>query len=140
LRFLSFHVDSFKYKVSQRGRSKIVDEITDQNKERTVENAIVLFISTEKRDEAATGVISRTVVEVDKIAKQLDVHAIVINPFAHLFGELSSLEFASTALKQVGAELLNLGYVVVQIPFGWFNELEMRAKGHPLSRIGRIIE
>jgi len=31
-------------------------------------------------------------------------------------------------------------YSVLRLPFGWFNELEMKAKGHPLSRISRIIE
>ncbi len=50
---------------------------------------------------------------------------------------LSSLDYA---LKNVAYSLEVKGYVVVRIPFGWFNELEMRAKGHPLSRIARMIE
>jgi threonyl-tRNA synthetase len=140
MRFLSFHVDYFWYKVSQRGRSGVVEEIDNTNKERRVENALVLFISTEKRDEANPGVETRVVAEIEKITTQLKVTTVVINPYAHLFGELSSLDYALKVLKDIASILEAKGYVVVRIPFGWFNELEMRAKGHPLSRIARMIE
>jgi threonyl-tRNA synthetase len=39
-----------------------------------------------------------------------------------------------------GSKLKLKGYFVLRLPFGWFNELEMKAKGHPLSRISRIVE
>ncbi len=132
--------EHFWYKVSQRGRSGVVEEIDDANKERRVENALVLFISTEKRDETSPGVETRVVAEIEKITTQLKVTTVVINPYAHLFGELSSLDFALKALKDIASILEAPGYVVIRIPFGWFNELEMRAKGHPLSRIARMIE
>jgi hypothetical protein len=31
------------------------------------------------------------------------------------------------------------GYSVSQSAFGWFNRLELKAKGHPLSRIARQV-
>ena len=31
-------------------------------------------------------------------------------------------------------------YKIIRPPYGWFNELELKAKGHPLSRISRRIE
>ena len=37
-------------------------------------------------------------------------------------------------------DLLKERYTVLGPPFGWFNELEIKAKGHPLSRISRRIE
>jgi len=140
MRFLSFHVDYFWYKVSQRGRSEFFEEITDENREGRVENAFVMFISTEKADETSPGIVEKMVAEIVKITSQLKVTTIVINPFAHLFGELSSLEFAMQSLKEIGDELEGKGYSVLRIPFGWFNEIEMHAKGHPLSRIARMIE
>ena len=36
-------------------------------------------------------------------------------------------------------QIASTGFTVIRPPFGWFNELEMKAKGHPLSRISRII-
>ncbi len=140
MRFLSFHVNYFRYKVTKKGRSKVIEEITEENKENQVENALVLFISMEKTDEASPGIIKRGINEIEKITKQLKILNIVIVPFAHLFGQLSSLEFAFESFKNIESMLKLKNYSVLRIPFGWFNELEMKAKGHPLSRISRIIE
>ncbi len=140
MRFLSFHVDYFWYRVTQRGRSEVIDPVTDENREKRVENALVLFISMEKVDEENTSIIDRGIAENIKILAQLKIKTVVLNPFAHLFGELSTLEYAQAALKTLAEKLAGQGYDVVRIPFGWFNEIEMRAKGHPLSRIGRRIE
>ena len=140
LRFLSFHVNYFWYKVTKKGRSSIIEKITEENKENQVENALVLFISMEKRDEASQGLIKRGITEIEKITTQLKISNIVIIPFAHLFGQLSTLEFAFESFKEIESILKLKGFSVIRLPFGWFNELEMKAKGHPLSRISRTIE
>ena len=140
MRFLSFHVDYFRHKVTKKGRSKVIEEILEENKENQVDNALVLFISMEKSDEAKTEIIEKGINEIEKITKQLKVSTIVIIPFAHLFGQLSSLEYAFESFKKIESLLKLKDYSVLRLPFGWFNELEMRAKGHPLSRISRIVE
>jgi hypothetical protein len=35
--------------------------------------------------------------------------------------------------------LAEQGYAVEQSAFGWFNRLEIKAKGHPLSRVARQV-
>ncbi|MBN1215559.1 MAG: hypothetical protein JXA99_08945 [Candidatus Lokiarchaeota archaeon] len=140
MRFLSFHVEYFKYKVTKKGRSKVIEEITDENKENQSQDALVLFISMEKQDEMNSEVIKKGIIEIEKIIDQLKINNIVIIPFAHLFGKLSSLEFAFKSFKEIEAILKLKDYSVLRLPFGWFNELEMKSKGHPLSRISRIIE
>lgn len=140
MRFLSFHVDHFWYKITKKGRSKIIEEITEENREGRIEEALVLFISMEKRDEEDPNIIEKGITEIEKITKQLKISNLVILPFAHLFGQLSSLEFAFDAFKNFESILKSKKYSVLRLPFGWFNELEMKAKGHPLSRISRIIE
>lgn len=140
MRFLSFHVDYFRHKVTEKGRSKIIEEILEGNKENQVDNALVLFISMEKSDELKTEIIEKGINEIEKITKQLKVSTIVIIPFAHLFGQLSSLEYAFESFKKIESLLKLKNYSVLRLPFGWFNELEMKAKGHPLSRISRIVE
>ncbi len=140
MRFLSFHVDHFWYKVTKKGRSKVIEEITEENKEGRIENALVLFISMEKRDEGDPNLIEKGVSEIEKITNQLKILNLVILPFAHLFGQLSSLEYAFESFKKIESILHSKNYSVLRLPFGWFNELEMKAKGHPLSRISRIIE
>ena len=140
MRFLSFHVDYFRYKVTKKGRSKVIEEITEDNRENQIKNALVLFISTEKRDEENSEILKKSIIEIEKITNQLKISNIVIVPFAHLFGQLSTIEFSFEFFKKIELELKMMDYSVLRLPFGWFNELEMKAKGHPLSRISRIIE
>ena len=140
MRFLSFHVDYFRYKVTKKGRSKVIEEITEDNREAQIKNALVLFISTEKRDEENSEILKKSIIEIEKITNQLKISNIVIVPFAHLFGQLSTIEFSFEFFKKIESKLKMMDYSVLRLPFGWFNELEMEAKGHPLSRISRIIE
>ncbi|MHA1301419.1 MAG: threonyl-tRNA synthetase editing domain-containing protein [Candidatus Helarchaeota archaeon] len=140
MRFLSFHVDYFRHKVTKRGRSKLFEDISEDAKENRVEDALIFFISMEKQDEKNSEIINKSVSEIKKIADQLKVTNIVLIPFAHLFGKLSSPEFALKSLKEIYSQLKSKNFNVLRLPFGWFNELEMKAKGHPLSRISRIIE
>jgi threonyl-tRNA synthetase len=139
MRFLSFHCDYFKYRTTKRSRSKVFEELTDINKENSLDNLILLFISIEKEDEANPKLLENTVIEIEKIIKQIKVSNIVLLSFAHLFGDLSSPEFSLKSLKDL-ENILKERYTVLRPPFGWFNELEIKAKGHPLSRISRRIE
>jgi len=139
MRFLSFHCEYFKYKTTKRSRSKVFEELTDLNKENSLDNLILLFISVEKKDENNPKLIEKTVIEIEKIIKQIKVSNIVLLSFAHLFGDLSTPEFSLKILKEL-EDLLKERYTVLRPPFGWFNELEIKAKGHPLSRISRRIE
>ncbi len=139
MRFLSFHVEYFWYKVTERGRSKVFEDVKESSKENRVENAVVLFISVEKQDETNSTFLEKTLEEIETIINQLKVTKVVLLPFAHLFGELGSPQFALDSLKLIESRLQKKGYSTVRLPFGWFHELEMKAKGHPLSRISRII-
>lgn len=139
MRFLSFHVDYFWYKVTKRGRSRVFEEPTEEQKENRVENALILFISIEKRDETNASFIEKSLNEIEKIINQLKVSNIVLLPFAHLFGDLGSPQFSLDSLKEISSKLQMKGFTVFRLPFGWFHELEMKAKGHPLSRISRIV-
>jgi len=132
MRFLSFH--------TKRSRSKIFEELTEENRENGFENVIALYISVEKRDEDSTEFIPKAIKEIEKIANQLKVSNVIVLSFAHLFGELSNPEFGLKALKILEKKLVENGFNVLRPPFGWFNELELKAKGHPLSRISRKIE
>ncbi|MFX0072027.1 MAG: threonyl-tRNA synthetase editing domain-containing protein [Candidatus Hermodarchaeota archaeon] len=140
MRFLSFHCEHFGYKTTKRSRSKVFEELTEENKEQVIENALLLLISIEKQDETSSFVIDKSIKEIEKITNQLKVSNIVLLSFAHLFGELSSPEFGLESLKTLSIKLETRGFKVIRSPFGWFNELDIKAKGHPLSRISRIID
>lgn len=138
MRFLMLHVDSFCCRITEKGRSKVYEELDDP--ETRVEEALIVLSSVEKGDEKAPEVVAeRAVAEIEKLARQLKVSVIVLHPFAHLFGELSSPQVAIDLLKEAERRLRERGFLVRRTPFGWFNTLEVKAKGHPISRVARIV-
>ena len=82
----------------------------------------------------------KAVAEIASIGSQLKTANVVLNPFAHLFGDPSTPEAAVEILKQVDAGLAKKGFTVQRLSFGMFYELELKAKGHRLSRFARSIE
>lgn len=138
MRFLILHVDYFCSRITERGRSKLVEEFDDPKAE--VKEALVVLSTVEKADAAAPAVVAeRATEEITRLATDLKVNSIVLHPFAHLFGQLSTPEVAVKVLRMTEERLTKKGLSVIRTPFGWFNTLEIKAKGHPLSRVARII-
>jgi threonyl-tRNA synthetase len=105
-----------------------------------VDEALVVLASVEKGDERAANLVAqRASAEIAKLATQLKVTTIVLHPFAHLFGELSTPQEAIAILSRTYQALLDAGLQSYRTPFGWFNALQIDAKGHPLSRVARTV-
>ena len=132
------HVDYFSSTITEKGRSKIVEEPTSRTIK--VDEALLVLASVERQDETdPEDTSNKAVEEISKLSQQLDVHTIILNPFAHLFAEMSSPETALRTLKLTEDGLNRRGLKVIRTPFGWFNTLELKAKGHPLSRVARTV-
>jgi threonyl-tRNA synthetase len=137
MRMLIWHVDAFIAEPTERGRSKLADETPQAVK---VGEALVVFAASEKADEPEPDAVAeRAVAAVIDVAKRLGERTVVLHSFAHLFVELSSPATAKSILDRMQTNLEAQGYPVQQSAFGWFNRLEMRAKGHPLSRVARQV-
>ena len=138
MRFLAIHAEYFRCEITEKRRSPIVEAcdtpVTEEN------NVVVILVSVEKSDENhevnISGKASR---EILTHCNNLKVNNIILHPFAHLFGDLSKPKTAVKTLKLLETELINAGFNVKRTPFGWFNTFELKAKGHPLSRVARII-
>jgi len=138
MRFLALHVDAFASRVTEPGRSPLVEPV-DEAETQTGE-ALVVLASIEREDEKRVeAVVEAATAEVVALARKLGVSEIVIHPFAHLFAELGPPAVAVAVLDQVADGVRGHGLRVTRTPFGWFNTLEVRAKGHPLSRVARIV-
>jgi threonyl-tRNA synthetase len=134
--------------VTEKGRSKVIDEVTPDSKTTDVDEALLVLSSVEKNDESShESIVNKVVSEVSGHAGKLKVNRIIIHPFAraiihpfaHLFADLSKPETALEVLKLSEEGLIQCGFEVIRTPFGWFNSLELKAKGHPLSRVARVI-
>ena len=105
-----------------------------------VEDALVVFAAAEKQDEAEPDAVAdRATAAIEEVARQLGAQTVALHSFAHLFVELSTPATARAILNAMEQRLAANGYAVSQSAFGWFNKLEMRAKGHPLSRVARQV-
>ncbi|MGZ6391160.1 MAG: threonyl-tRNA synthetase editing domain-containing protein [Ktedonobacterales bacterium] len=137
MRMLIWHVDAFVAEPTERGRSKVADSEPQTVR---IDDGLVVFAAAEKADEAdPEATAERAVAAVVEVAKQLGAMTIVLHSFAHLFVELSAPAVARQILTGMQGKLEAQGYTVSQSAFGWFNRLEMRAKGHPLSRVARQV-
>jgi hypothetical protein len=137
MRLLLWHVDHFASEPTARGRSKVADDVPPAVR---VDEAVVVFAQSEKADEAELETVSRRTADaIAEVATGLKARTIVLHSFAHLFGELAAPAVARDLLEQTQRLLAERGYVVHQTAFGWFNQLDLRAKGHPYSRQARQI-
>jgi len=138
MRFLIIHVNSFKSTITEKGRSKFAEP--PEPAATAVEEALVVLTSVEKADENDPATVARKAAEeIAANAENLKVRTVVIHPFAHLFADLGKPSAAIRIMQDVRERLAQRGYQVVRTPFGWFNTLEINAKGHPYSRVARII-
>lgn len=138
MRFVMFHVNSFRSCITEKGRSKVVED--PDPRETSVGESVVVLLSVEAGDEDdPEGVAGRAAAEMEKNARNLKVKTIVLHPFAHLFAKLGPPESAVDIMDRVKVILTGKGFNVVRTPFGWFNTLEIDAKGHPYSRIARVV-
>ena len=137
MRLLIWHVDSFTAEPTERGRSKVADT---EPHAASVTDGLVVFAAVEKADEPdPDAVAARAAQAITEVARQLGTRDILLHSFAHLFVELSAPATARDVLNATQLLLEADGYTVSQSAFGWFNRLEMRAKGHPLSRVARQV-
>lgn len=137
MRLLMFHVDAFTAEPTERGRSKVVDAAPESV---SIAEGLVVFAACERQDEAEPAAVAgRAVAAIVDIAKRLGARTVVLHSFSHLFVELSSAPVAREILDGVQRQLEEQGYAVSQTAFGYFNRFELRAKGHPLSRVARQV-
>ena len=138
MRLLILHVDRFAYTVTDAARSPLREPVgaaTHESRE-----ALLALSAVEREDEAAPATVARLAAEeLVGVARQLHVERVVLHPFAHLFGDLAAPPVAVAVLDGAAAHLVAAGLAVHRSPFGWFTRWDLQAKGHPLSRLARVV-
>ncbi|MFZ5644849.1 MAG: threonyl-tRNA synthetase editing domain-containing protein [Bacillota bacterium] len=139
MRFIMMHVNSFRSCITEKGRSRVVEP--PDPKETAVGESLVVLSSVEAGDEEQPAAVAEKAAgEIEKNARNLKVNTVVIHPFAHLFADLGPPEAAIDIMDRAKEILAGRGFKVERTPFGWFNTLEIDAKGHPYSRVARIVK
>lgn len=138
MRFLAWHVDYFHSHVTEPGRAACAEAFDDPDT--MAENALLVLVSVEQADEHHPGAVaSDAAQEIADLAQRVAVGTVVLHPFAHLWGQMGDGTVAVEVLKKTADELQARGLAVIRTPFGWLTTLDIKAKGHPLSRMAREI-
>ncbi len=139
MRVLFLHVDYLEYEVTGKAL-KSIGEIPKERKHGRVEEALVCFISAEKRDEKDPRAAALAAAHnVEDVAGQVHTKRVALYPYAHLSSDLAAPEPAQAVLAALGAELAKRGYEVHASPFGYYKSFKVSVKGHPLSELSREI-
>lgn len=99
-------------------------------------DVLVAFIHVEPKDILDDSSCEKKLLKNIKwLAKKWDNKKVILHSFTHLGEEKADAEDALALLNRVDVRLSNVDYEVIQTPYGYFLELDMKAKGHPLARI-----
>ncbi len=100
------------------------------------ENVIVAFVHVEPGDTAEKGSSETRLVKNAKwLARKWDIKKVILHSFTHLGEEKADPQEAGQLLERAQQRLKKAGYEAIQTPYGYFLDLDIHAKGHPLARI-----
>ena len=139
MRVLFLHVDYLEYEVTQKAL-KSAPDLPESMRRGRMEEALVCFLSAEKRDEAnPAGAAKAAAANVAEIAGQVHTKRIVLYPYAHLSSSLAEPGAAQRLIASLEKELVAGGFEVHASPFGYYKSFKVAVKGHPLSELSREI-
>lgn len=135
MKLLFNHVASFSYRTTER--SQVGNELDEDKKEGSTNDALLVKICSEKGD--PDNVTSLTVEEIENVANDLGVKRLILFPWAHLSQDLAPPEISRMRIEKIESLLEESGYEILQVPFGWYKEWDLRSKGHPMSVLSRNV-
>ncbi|HKZ23766.1 MAG TPA: threonine--tRNA ligase [Thermoplasmata archaeon] len=139
MRILFLHVDFLEYEVRDKAL-KGIDDVPAERRHARVEEALVCFVSAEKRDESGPEATARSAAKnIEEIAAQVRTRRVVLYPYAHLSSSLAGPTEAQAILGTLERELAARGLEVHASPFGYYKSFRIAVKGHPLSELSREI-
>lgn len=138
MKLLLIHSDFIEYEVKKKV-GKIAEDISDEMKTGSMEEALTAFIAVETPDEAdQAGAVAQAAAEIRKIATEVKTDRVMLYPYAHLSSDLASPSVAVDVLKSLESELTG-DFEVKRSPFGWYKAFKISCKGHPLSELSRHV-
>ncbi len=131
MRVLFWYCDRFDWNPAMKTLEDVPEAEPSAN-----EKAVVAFVHVEPKDVEGGGSVETKLVKNAKwLARKWEVKDVILHSFTHLGEEKAEPEQAKTLLDRTMERLVKAGYNAVQTPYGYFLDLVITAKGHPLARI-----
>ena len=100
------------------------------------EKVVVAFVHVEPKDiQDGSSAETKLVKNAKWLARKWSVKKILLHSFTHLAEAKAGPDQAKSLLDRVQDRLLKAEYDASQTAYGYFNDLTIEAKGHPLARI-----
>ncbi|MHC4908171.1 MAG: threonyl-tRNA synthetase editing domain-containing protein [Planctomycetota bacterium] len=138
MRLLTFQARRFRWK----SHSKTLDDAEEQRVEETVNDAVVVFLHAEQKDQAPeerARVFKHTLKHVKWLAGKREWKRVVLHSFTHLGAENADPDFAEPFMHDLAERLRGTGYTVHLTPFGWFCEWDLSVYGESLAKVWKAI-
>ena len=131
MRILLWYCEKFSWNPA----IKTLDSMPDAEKG-SYDGVVVAFIHVEPKDLLEDSSSEKKLLKNLKwLAKKWNNSPIILHSFTHLGEDKADAQDALDLLNRIEVRLKNVGYDVIQTPYGYFLDLDMQAKGHPLARI-----
>ncbi|MHB8586272.1 MAG: threonine--tRNA ligase [Thermoplasmatota archaeon] len=139
MKLLFIHSDLLEFEV-KKPALKNAPPIPDSAKAGKMEDALVVFFSVEKPDDAAPeSVVQQAVANIKDVAGQVKTNRVVVYPYAHLSSDLAPPSKAAAIGSKLEEAVKAAGFESISAPFGWYKAFTLKAKGHPLAELSRQI-
>jgi len=135
MRLLLWYCEKFCWTPAIKTLESAPDLLSD-SEQGGYQNVVVAFIHVEPKDILEGSSAEKKLLKNLKwLAKKWHNSPIILHSFTHLGEEKADAQEALELLNRVEVRLKNVDYEVFQTPYGYFLDLDMQAKGHPLARI-----
>jgi len=132
MRVLFWYMDRFAFKPSVKN----LEEAETVNEGGEIKNAIVAFVHGEEKDEEnAQKAETKLVKNIKWLAGKWDCKTVVLHSFAHLGESKCEPDCLKNLFDRAEQRLSDVGYEVLQTPYGYFLDIELSAPGRSLARI-----
>jgi|SRR3989344_3987934 len=136
MKTLMLHCDYIKWSAQKKALKNIDELFPNQELNGESNDCLTVLIAVEKND--TIDLVKKLKSEIEKLSENLKTKKIVLYPYSHLSKDLGSPSRAIEILDETAKSLK--GFTVSRAPFGYYKELELKVKGHPLSELSREIK
>ena len=127
-----FYAPSFWFRTFE----KVLDNVPDQDMEKTTENAVVVLYHAEAEDvERKSSVLGKFVKNIKWLAGKFKTKNIVLHSFNHLSVSKAPADFTNSLIEEVKDRLSRTGFSIIETPFGYLNEWKIHVAGDSLAKV-----
>jgi threonyl-tRNA synthetase len=139
MRMLQIHSDGFSFE-AKRKALKSAEAVKDKTYV-SEESWLVNFIAAETSDQTDLKTAAKKTADmIAEAAEEVKEKRIVIYPWVHLTEKPAPPSTAQKLLKYIANDLMERGYEVLRVPFGWYKAFKIHCKGHPLAERSKVLD